>query len=184
MKDVRSFIISTSIFLALIFFVSAYVGYSVASNTNYEALKRFFEGFKDFMSDPVILMLIIFANNAGKGLIAMLAGFFFSIFPVLFIILNGYIVGVVISLRQPDWGIQGVLMAILPHGIFEIPAIIIACSYGVWLGYRFYLSLFYGEKFKPYLLHAVKIYLRGILPVLFIAAVIEAFITPMFVPSP
>lgn len=181
----RDFIISVSLVLTLIFFISAYVGYTAAQEnpTIDDTLRKFFEGFRDYMSNPVLLMLIIFANNAGKGLIAMLAGFFFGIFPVLFITLNGYIVGVVVSLRQSDWGIQKVLMAILPHGILEIPAIIIACSYGVWLGYRFYMSLFAGEAFKPYLMHALKVYLRVIVPILLIAAAVEAFITPVLIPS-
>jgi len=181
----RDPIISISLALTLIFFISAYVGYTAAQlNPGIdESLRKFFEGFRDYMSNPVILMLIIFANNAGKGLIAMLAGFFFGIFPVLFISLNGYIVGIVISLRQPEWGVQGVLMAILPHGILEIPAIIIACSYGVWLGYRFYRSLFTGETFKPYLMHALRVYLKVIVPILLIAAAVEAFITPMLISS-
>lgn len=176
-------ILRISAMLTFIFLLSAYAGYIAAQNdpTIDGTLRKFFEGFRDYMRDPIMLMLIIFINNAGKGLMAMLAGFFFGIFPIIFISMNGYILGVVISLREPDMGISGVLMAILPHGILEIPAIIIACSYGIWLGYKFYRSLFMGEEFKPYLMDALKTYFKTILPVLFIAAAVEAFITPMFI---
>jgi stage II sporulation protein M len=176
------FVALTALILTAIFFASIYAGYSAAKLYPIEEeLKKFFEVFGGYLNDPILLALIIFANNAGKGFIAMLAGFFFGIFPIMFVALNGYIVGAVISWREPDWGIFKIIAAILPHGILEIPGIIIACSYGVWLGYRFYLALFKGEEFKKYLLKAVRIYLRVILPVLFVAAFIEAFITPIVV---
>jgi len=168
--------------LSAIFVISAYFGY--VSGREYpveQELKKFFEYFGDYLENPVMLALIIFANNAGKALIAMLAGFFFGIFPAIFIILNGYVIGVVVSWREPDWGIEKVLLAIIPHGILEIPAVIISCAYGVWLGYRFYLSLFKGELFMKHLLKALKIYRKFILPTLLIAAFVEAFITPMVV---
>jgi len=111
----------------------------------------------------------------------MLGGFFFGIFPVMFVLLNGYIVGVVVSWREAEWGSWKVVLAILPHGVLEIPAIIIACAYGVWLGYRFYLALFKGEEFKIYLLRAIRTYVKLVLPLLLIAAFVEAFITPMVV---
>ncbi len=129
----------------------------------------------------MLLALIIFANNAGKSLLAMLAGFFFGIFPVAFVMLNGYIIGVVVSWREPDWGLLKVILAIIPHGILEIPAIIIACAYGMWLGYRFYLALFRGVEFRKYLLKAIRVYIRLVLPILLIAALVEAFITPVVV---
>ncbi len=177
------FITFAAIVLTIIFFLSAYAGYSYAKLEPglEEGLKQFFETFKDFLSNPVTLMLIIFANNASKALIAMLAGFFFGIFPVIFVALNGYIIGAVVSLREPEMGMLGVVIAILPHGLFEIPAIILACAYGMWLGYRFYRSLFAGEEFKPHLMQALRVYVRIILPVLLLAAMIEAFITPLLV---
>ncbi|WP_202320247.1 stage II sporulation protein M [Archaeoglobus neptunius] len=179
----RRVILTTTLALGIVFIISAIVGYHEAQYNPQlgEGLKKFFEGFRGFMENPVLLMLIIFANNAGKSLVAMLAGFFFGIFPVLFVILNGYIVGVVVSVKSPEWGIYKVIAAILPHGILEIPAIIISCAYGVWLGYRFYRALFNGEEFKKYVVYAIKVYLRFIVPVLFIAAVVEAFITPLVV---
>ncbi len=179
----RNFVISAVIMLTLVFFISAYIGYSYAKLEPglEEGLKQFFESFKGFLNNPLVLMLIIFANNAAKALIAMLAGFYFGIFPIVFVALNGYIVGAVISLREPEMGTLGVVMALLPHGVLEIPAIILACSYGVWLGYRFYKALFNGEEFKPYLTHALKVYIKVILPVLFVAAFVEAFITPLLV---
>ena len=182
----RKFVLTSFVALAVIFLVSAHFGYIAAKHdeTLELILRKFFEGFRGFMDDPVVFMLVIFANNAIKSLVAMLGGFFFGIFPVLFMAANGYVLGVVLSLREPEWGLTGVLMAILPHGILEIPAVLLACSYGVWLGAKFAESLFKGEEFKPHLSKAIRVYVTLILPTLFVAAAVEVFITPMFVPKP
>ncbi len=182
----RNFILGTSIILTVIFLISAYFGYSAAKyDKSFELiLRKFFESFRGFTDDPLMFMLVIFANNAVKSLAAMLGGFFFGIFPILFMVANGYVLGVVLSLREPEWGIAGVLMAVLPHGILEIPAVIIACSYGVWLGTKFAAALFKGSEFKPYVVHALKVYVAIVLPVLLIAAAVEVFITPLFIPKP
>ncbi len=168
--------------LIVLFFISAYYGYTLPqSQTLFANLQKFFEKFKGFLKNPILFMLLIFANNSVKSLIAMLGGFFFGVLPIIFVISNGYILGLAVSYRLPQWGTLRIIAAILPHGILEIPAILIACSYGVWLGIKFAEALFRGKEFRPYLIRALKIYLRVVLPMLFVAAIIEAFITPVLV---
>ncbi len=180
MKEERNLIITLSMALSVLFIASVFAGYSGGEKYLVEEeLRKFFEYFGGFFDNPVILAIIIFANNAGKSLIAMLGGFFFGILPVMFVMLNGYIVGVVISWREPEWGFWKVILTLIPHGIIEIPAIIIACAYGVWLGYRFYLALFRGEEFRIYILRSIRAYIRLVLPLLLVAAFVEAFITPL-----
>ncbi len=176
-------IIAAIAFLALIFISFAYLGYTSGSYEQLELiLRKFFEGFKGYINDPVLFMILIFVNNSVKTLIAMLGGFFFGIVPVIFIASNGYILGVVIAARLPEWGWSGVSLAILPHGILEIPAVLVASAYGLILGYRFARALFFGEEFRPHLTTALGVYLRVVLPTLFVAAMVEAFITPHLVP--
>ncbi len=171
------------VLLAVLFFASIYFGYRYADEFPQlkEMLERFFSQFRGYIDNPVMFMLVLLANNAGKSLAAMLGGFFFGIIPILFIFVNGFIVGLVVSLVEPKMGPAIVLLAILPHGIFEITAVIIACSYGVWLGVRFYHSLFRGEEFVPYLKKALSVYFKIVFPLLVVAAFVEAFITPIIV---
>ncbi|MDI9646478.1 MAG: stage II sporulation protein M [Archaeoglobales archaeon] len=166
-----------SSFLFIVFFVSAYEGYVSGEVKIIEELGRFFGEFEKILDDPFKFAVFIFLNNAVKSLIAMLSGFFFGIFPILFIAVNGYILGMVVALRLPEWGWVKIAAAILPHGIIEIPAVVLACSQGVMLGYRFYLAVFKGEKFKPHLMESLRVYFRIVVPMLLIAAVVEAFIT-------
>lgn len=166
-----------SLFLFLVFFLSAYRGYLSGDFRIIEELGRFFGEFEGILDDQFKFAVFIFLNNAVKSLIAMLSGFFFGIFPVLFIAVNGYILGMVVALRLPEWGWMKIAAAILPHGIIEIPAVVLACSQGVLLGYHFYLAVFKGEKFKPHLMESLRVYFKLVVPMLLIAAIVEAFIT-------
>ncbi len=76
-------------------------------------------------------------------------------------------------------GLLKVLLAIIPHGVLEIPAVLIASSYGVWLGLKFYRAMLGKGEFKPYLKKALIVYFKIVVPLLFIAAFIETFITPV-----
>ncbi|MET1125150.1 MAG: stage II sporulation protein M [Archaeoglobaceae archaeon] len=163
--------------LTVVFFAAAAFGYAKGGEL-FELLKKFFESFSPYFDDPVKLALIIFVNNATKSFAAMLGGFFFGIYPIFFVASNGYILGAVAAASAAQRGWYATLLAILPHGIIEIPAVILASAYGVYLGYRFALALFKGEEFKKHLFEALTVYLRIILPMLFLAALIEAFITP------
>ncbi len=179
----RKFIFASFIFLSFLFLYSTYLGYSL----QYQAeklewiLRKFFETFRGVSNNLVLLSLFIFVNNAVKSLVAMLGGFFFGLLPILFVSSNGFILGTMIKLRIEDWGIFGILLAIVPHGIIEVPSVLLACSYGVWLGYRFALSLFRGERFLPYLRVALLVYVKVILPLLLVAALVEVFITPLLI---
>ncbi|NIQ97249.1 MAG: stage II sporulation protein M, partial [Desulfuromonadales bacterium] len=51
-------------------------------------------------------------------------GMVFSIFPLLALFANGFIVGAALLYAPLSW------WQLLPHGIFEIPAIFIAAAYG------------------------------------------------------
>ena len=59
-----------------------------------------------------------------------------------------------------------ILWRLLPHGIFEIPAILISTSLGIRLGTDF-------KNFKKNLKSAIRVFLLIIVPLLVIAGIIE-----------
>jgi len=74
------------------------------------------------------------------------------------------------------------LLHLLPHGIIEIPMILISAGLGVRLGFFMYLSLKGEKKDMRYeLLESLRLYMRIIMPLLFVSAVIETFVTPFIV---
>ncbi|WP_274653945.1 stage II sporulation protein M [Paenibacillus humicola] len=92
----------------------------------------------DDSSNPTLYMMgFIFFNNAYKALLVMAFGALFGIIPIVFLAINGMILGYVIhSAAEKGGGMLAdvIFKGLLPHGIIEIPALVIACAYGVCLG--------------------------------------------------
>ncbi len=95
----------------------------------------------------------------------------FGIVPVTVALFNGLILGWVI-IKATGVMDSGIAILLVPHGIFEVPAMMIGWGVGIWrgLGYRFSTHRpSYAERFKG----ANKVFLALIVPLLFIAAIIE-----------
>ncbi|MNI36018.1 hypothetical protein D3C73_900560 [compost metagenome] len=77
---------------------------------------------------------VIFLNNASKAVIFIFLGLLFGILPLSMLVVNGLVLGYVLSAEASNTTWLLVVKGILPHGIIEIPAIFIACAYGIKLG--------------------------------------------------
>jgi stage II sporulation protein M len=87
-------------------------------------------------------------------------------------IVNGYLIGFVANMVVSQEGVL-VLWRLLPHGIFELPAIFISIGLGIWLG----MGVFYDVKtLKHRLVSGLKVFLALILPLLVIAAIVEGIL--------
>ena len=145
-----------------------------------EMLKNSFGWIKNL--NPIAIMLVIFLNNALKSLLSLVLGAGFGLIPVLFVGGNGLLLGLLVNLVLKQEGLLFVLAAILPHGIIELPMILISAGLGLRLGYFMYISI-RGEKtdMRFELIESLWIYLRIIMPLLFVSAMIETFVTPLIV---
>jgi len=164
--------------LTLIFFGSCYLGYLLAE-TYPESVGKEIESLRDLLRSfsyemsPFEIFLLIFLNNSIKSFVAMLLGVFFGIVPVLFVFLNGLIIGFFAKFIGSEIGIVTFILLLLPHGILEIPAVILACSYGFWLGAEFVRD---RKNIKKHLSKAVFNFARFVLPMLLAAAFIETLL--------
>jgi uncharacterized membrane protein SpoIIM required for sporulation len=93
------------------------------------------------------LIRFIFLNNIKSSLAAIIFGIALGIIPVLVIMINGYVLGFVASMVVAEEGI-GVLWRLLPHGVFELPAVFISIGLGLKLGLFWAYS---KEKFRSFL---------------------------------
>lgn len=89
--------------------------------------------------NPTLTMfIIIFLNNAIKSIFVMYLGALFGVIPLIFIVINGMVVGYLLQNISAEQGAAAmaeiVIKGLLPHGIIEIPAIVIACAYGMKFG--------------------------------------------------
>ena len=129
------------------------------------------------------LAFIIFLNNAFIWTIIFLTWFLLSLGWVLIVFANVFISGLVVTLWiEKMWVIKSIL-AILPHGIFEITAILLALWLSFKLTYLVIKKIWNWKKVKFWLEFKKMIYffVWVILPMLFIAAFIESFITPLLI---
>ncbi|MFC1971704.1 stage II sporulation protein M [Chloroflexota bacterium] len=66
----------------------------------------------------------------------MIIGFFVGIPPIIFICANGLIIGALISILLPDAGPTVVAASLAPHGVIEIPLVLLATSLGISIGWE------------------------------------------------
>ncbi|WP_160647200.1 stage II sporulation protein M [Chengkuizengella marina] len=136
--------------------------------------------------------IYIFKNNVQASLVMVYSGAFFSLLPIASLLMNGMLIGYVFKLvpqSGSDFSMMELfLRGILPHGIFEIPAILIASAYGIKLGVLIMKWLVQsGEKDlrsknKSALISFMKLSVTLVIftvATLMLAAIIESTITPI-----
>ena len=79
------------------------------------------------------LTWFILKNNITSAFIAMVFGVFFGVMPVINSLTNGSLLGYVYFLASSAGGF-GVIRFLLPHGIFELPAVFISLGLGARWG--------------------------------------------------
>ena len=172
--------------ITLLFFLSTALGF-IHSSTDPEfamqsldEVSKLFDIIKDL--SPLEIMLFIFFNNAIKSLIILMLGIGFGILPLLFIAYNGYIIGVVVQVISGENGFLFILSAILPHGIIELPMVFISAAIGLKIGYEMFRSITgHPTDINTVFSRGVRFYFYRIMPLLFVAAVVETFVTPFVV---
>jgi stage II sporulation protein M len=123
---------------------------------------------------------LIFQNNLRALLIIIFGGAFFGLIPFFAVIYNGLIVGIVFAMNLYQGNPVALFIAsMLPHGLVEIPAIIAASAFGLKTGLNiiFPRGIKRWELFQENLKKSV-LSLGLLVPLIFIAAGIEAIITP------
>ena len=177
---IRNLVLATSIF-----FVSLVLGALIGQNTA-EALMRQFGGVLGPLAPTgnlsILLFLIIFINNAIKALGLVFLGILLGLPPLFFIGLNGFILGGFGSALESVKGWRYVIASLVPHGVIEIPVILLATALGLTVGMESLKWLVRREsRVKLQLSDRLKVYLRWILPGLAVAAIIEVFVTPLLI---
>ena len=130
-RELRPFLVTT----VLLFALGIFAGSLLADHSSFarleinESLGGFAQMFKN-LPKP-ILALMIFTNNAVKALLVIVLGIALAIVPLVFILVNGVAIGVVLHLVTQAKGLAYSLLAIVPHGVFELPGVLCAAAIGV-----------------------------------------------------
>ncbi|MBU0907224.1 MAG: stage II sporulation protein M [Nanoarchaeota archaeon] len=119
------------------------------------------------------MIFFILQNNAQSAFLSIFFGMIFGIFPIISTVTNGVVVGYVLVKATEIAGISS-WWRILPHGIFELPAIFISFGLGIKLGFTLFLKREARTKeFKKRFYNSMNTILMIIIPLLIIAAIIE-----------
>ncbi|HIZ78071.1 MAG TPA: stage II sporulation protein M [Firmicutes bacterium] len=130
--------------------------------------------------DSFDMFRFIFLNNLrANGLIAFSGLLPFIFMPLFYLLVNCFAIGAFcITFLEQGIGLGLLLAGLLPHGIVEIPTMIVAASLGVSLCIQLIRRIIHETPILPMLADTIRTYLLLILPLVLIAALIEAYITP------
>lgn len=164
-------------FIVAVFLASALLAFIYQPPEIVELIREFIEKLMAETQDLNTgqMMLFIFDNNLRTSFFSMLLGVFLGIFPFLAAFSNGYVLGFV---AQKSIAIEGglSLWRLLPHGVFEFPAVVLSLALGVKFG-MFVLEK--GRRKKEFIRRAkesLRVFFFIVLPLLIIAAIIEGLL--------
>ena len=128
----------------------------------------------------------LFRNNTIACIIAVVSGFVpFLFLPVITLFVNAAVLGVLGGVYQNmGMSVAGMyVFGIMPHGIFELPAILLSLAMGIRLCYCLVRRICEGRYnrgiVKETLTGALRTFMLVIIPLLIIAALIESQLTPI-----
>jgi stage II sporulation protein M len=127
---------------------------------------------------PWKMFFVILLNNSARSFAVLLSGILFGFVPLVAVATNGYILGVAYLIASGEVGYLQASKAVLPHGVLEIPAVILSAAYGLWLGIAFAGRIRQRNLagFGHQVIHAIRMFFGIAFPLFIIAALIEAFL--------
>jgi uncharacterized membrane protein SpoIIM required for sporulation len=134
-----------------------------------EALKELVAQFLN--KSAISFIARLFIQNLIASYLTMCVVVLFGFLPATVAVFNGFMLGFVIA-SAPSVSALKILSLLVPHGIFEWPAMMIAWGIGIWrgFGYRYSTS---PTTYKERWIEANKVFVTVVVPLLFIAAFVE-----------
>ena len=129
----------------------------------------------------ILTVVLIFIKNVSALLLSFVLSPIFCLVPILALTVNGWLLAFVSSVVVQEKSLGFLLAGLLPHGIFELPALIMGEAAALGFGTIAITALFKKEK-RNLLLPSLKQnsrYLMIAFTLLLPAAIIETYITPL-----
>jgi len=122
-----------------------------------------------------MLFFNILVQNVMATIFVILSGVIVGIIPTFAISSNAFGLGVLYRQTSEVSGYSKAALMVLPYGVFEIPALLIAASYGLWLGVMAVRRMRGKEStlLRFHIEHAFRRYFALVFPLLIVAAAIE-----------
>jgi stage II sporulation protein M len=171
------------LYTVVIFAVSLIAGF-MATVIDPSIGENFLSLFKDAVvggieGDPAPLLFVkLFLNNLQACLLLFLGGATFGVVSLFILSTNGLIIGSILELIREEKGLLFIFAALLPHGIFEIPSFILSGALGLLLAKSLYDEWNGNGDAAAEAAHHGLNFIMYVIPLVLLAAFVEAFITP------
>lgn len=174
LKESRTYVYA----ITLIFVCGGLLGFIFSGEFGFldEILKGLLEQIEGLSASGIILFIL--QNNLKSAFCGLALGVLLGIFPVATSFFNGLVLGYVMKGVWFDSGL-GRFWMILPHGVFELPAIFISLALGLKLG-MFVFSKNKGVEFMERAKNSMIIFVFIVVPLLIVAAVIEGLLISLY----
>jgi len=174
---------------AILFGFGIYSGFTsnefdeVLSNATSQVFGDIKDQIEQSDNPTVTSIWLVFLNNVRAVFFMMALGLILAIMPVISMLVNGIMIGFVLRIQEAAGYplVDLIFKGLLPHGLLELPAIIIGAGYGIRLGVTLVLRLFPSmrsglQTIREAALSGIPLF--GFLVVLlFFAAIIESTLT-------
>ncbi|MDD1760518.1 MAG: stage II sporulation protein M, partial [Methanothrix sp.] len=140
LKSIRNYI-AVSVFL---FALTALMGYFAAAldpelaaewTSQLKALKWIMD------QPPILIMMIIFFKNLLACALSVLLGIGLGLVPLMVVTTNGFLLGIVAYGAIQKEGVLYLIAGIMPHGIIELPIVLLSIAIGFRLGYLLVMTV-------------------------------------------
>lgn len=187
-KEMKHYFIAST----LVFAVGIWMGYSSPDsfgtiiNGQLDRLQGTVGGLMQQDNMQWLLFLFILMNNTFLSIAIIYLGAFFALVPLYFLVSNGMLMGYLAlgNTNGQDWWLF--FKSIAPHGIIEIPAILLAGAYGIRFGFLMAEGVltFPSLRRRAIMRNKLYVFLKRTIPLigvvagmLLVAAIVESTIT-------
>ncbi|MGL5314979.1 MAG: stage II sporulation protein M [Peptostreptococcaceae bacterium] len=157
-------------------------------DTAKELIRSFLEANSDMINaSGEILMTNLIINNITAAMMSIIMGIVpFLFVPIFSLVINSVMIGATLgftTIASSTSVFKILLLGIMPHGIFELPALFISMSMGVYLCNKISRKILGKEKESliEVIKNIVKTFIIIVIPLLILAGIVEAYITPILI---
>lgn len=170
---VRNIIPLFSIVMFLFLF-STYLGYVMGEGIPASAFEDILGNIpQPTGSNDLDILVAIISNNIIAAFIFLASGVVIGIPPLIFVELNGFFVGWISYTASIEVGLGTVAISLLPHGVIEIPTVILCAAMGMGLGYQLVNRIRGREGLQRYVIDSLRVFTTRVIPFLVVAGLIE-----------
>ena len=165
--------------LAALFVAGFFAGFLAPIPGKMDLLGTLMDSFGPVLTlPPWKMFFVILLNNSVKSFAVLLSGILFGLVPLIAVTTNGYVLGVAYLFASGEVGYVQAARTVLPYGVLEIPAVIIAAAYGLWLGVTFARRIRRRNMvgFGDQVIHAIRMFFKIAFPLFILAALIETLL--------